>query len=300
MKKSKRISIILNLLKKEEYTINQIHSILIEKKGNISVRQLQRDIYEIEELLEGKEELLKIKKNKEKYYSIKSNLKREFDKINSHDTLFYHPIEKQYQEKLIQLNNAINKRVEILIKIKNDLTSDNSNFEDESFVFFPVSIINHRNLKYIGGWNPKLKCIQIFGINQVLGIQPQNKNYNMSKINKNFYEELNKRFGVTKNIDNNVYSIKIEVSKVLVDFIKSHNWHTSQKIITEKNKTFLHLECGINRELIGWIFQWIYNVKVIEPEILKVYYNKALNEIKKINSSNIPLVYRNIFVEKEN
>ena len=63
----------------------------------------------------------------------------------------------------------------------------------------------------------------------------------------------------------------------------------------------MHIECGINRELLGWLFQWMYNIRVVEPEILKLYYEKTLNEIQNNNKSKATLVYRNLFndIEKE-
>ena len=57
----------------------------------------------------------------------------------------------------------------------------------------------------------------------------------------------------------------------------------------------MYLTCGINRELIGWLFQWMYNVKIIEPPILKKYYEKSLKQIIKVNQNNLPLMYRNLF-----
>lgn len=55
------------------------------------------------------------------------------------------------------------------------------------------------------------------------------------------------------------------------------------------------LNCGINRELIGWLFHWMYNVKIVEPPLLLEYYNKTMEEINSINSNKHTLVYKNIF-----
>jgi hypothetical protein len=62
----------------------------------------------------------------------------------------------------------------------------------------------------------------------------------------------------------------------------------------------LHLKCGINRELIGWLFQWLYNIRIIEPKILEDYYQKTIDEIQKNSISDKMLVYRNIFEERIN
>lgn len=117
---------------------------------------------------------------------------------------------------------------------------------------------------------------------------------------KMFNEELNKRFGVTKNINNHTYKIVLEVSSVLAGFIKNHHWHSTQKFFKKNGNTIMHLECGINRELLGWLFQWMYNIRVIEPEILKFYYNKTIKEIQNNNNSKATLVYRNLFNDNAN
>ncbi|MNG35937.1 hypothetical protein D3C85_1814520 [compost metagenome] len=55
------------------------------------------------------------------------------------------------------------------------------------------------------------------------------------------------------------------------------------------------MKCGINRELVGWIFQWMYNVRIIEPVILQDYYNQTLRKITGNGKSEKHLVYDNIF-----
>lgn len=300
MKKSKRISILLNQLKESKLSAYDLHTIFKIKNINISIRQIQRDINELENYLDKTEILDKVKSEKKIFYFISKKSKLNADKLNSIETFFYYPIENEIDTSINLFDTAINQRSAIIIRlIKNDLTGDNSNFEFEPFIFYPISIINHRNIKYIGGWNPQKKQIQIFGINQISEFSIEDKKFKMNKIKQKFHEELDKRFGVTKNIDENVYEIKIELSKVLANFIKSHYWHKTQKIIIKDNKTFLFLKCGINRELLGWLFQWMYNIRVIEPKILKDYYEKTIKEIQNNSVSKTPLVYRNIFIEKE-
>jgi predicted DNA-binding transcriptional regulator YafY len=115
-----------------------------------------------------------------------------------------------------------------------------------------------------------------------------------------YTQELAIRFGVTKNIDANVYDIKIEIANVLISFIKNHHWHPSQQITKEKNHHYLYFTCGINRELIGWLCLWMYNIKVIHPPILRDYYKKTLRKMQSNIEHQIPLVYRNIFVDENN
>ena len=57
----------------------------------------------------------------------------------------------------------------------------------------------------------------------------------------------------------------------------------------------MYLTCGINRELIGWLCQWMYNIKIIAPAVLKTHYTKALQKMSQNHQKETPLVYRNIF-----
>jgi hypothetical protein len=74
-----------------------------------------------------------------------------------------------------------------------------------------------------------------------------------------------------------------------------HFWHSSQSFKEQNGKIIMYLHCGINRELIGWLYMWMYNVRVVEPQILKDYYTKALKKITQVNNEVQPLVYQNVF-----
>lgn len=72
------------------------------------------------------------------------------------------------------------------------------------------------------------------------------------------------------------------------EFITNHFWHPTQKFTKRNGNIIVHFTCGINREFIGWFFQWMYNVRIIEPKILKSYYDKTIFEIQKNNNSKVP------------
>ena len=61
----------------------------------------------------------------------------------------------------------------------------------------------------------------------------------------------------------------------------------------------MKMHCGINRELVGWIFRWMSNVKIIGPKKLKDLYLQQLNIINKNYSNNASLNYSNIFKPSE-
>ena len=305
MKQLERLLFLIKVLKARQFTSHELLAQLSEQNSNSSIRQLQRDFKDIALLLSNNETLKSFRKDKLKYFFIEIS-ESDFTSANENKTYKNTNFYVQSKLKHIDFNlnaieNAIKESKSIVIsEIKNDETGDNNNFETKNIHLQPIKIIFHRNSYYVGGYNLQKKCIQIFGIDQIKKVYLSNQCELLVETSKMFDDELNKRFGVTKNINEHTYKIVLEVSSVLSEFIKSHHWHATQKFSKKKGNTLLHIECGINRELLGWLFQWMYNIRVVEPEILKLYYEKTLNEIQNNNKSKATLVYRNLFNDNEN
>lgn len=305
MKQLERLLFLIKALKAKPCTTHELLMLLSEQNSNSSIRQLQRDFKDIALLLSDNETLKSYRKDKLKYFFIEIS-ESDFTSTNENKTYKNTNFYVQSKSKHIDFNlnaieNAIKESKSIVIsEIKNDETGDNNNFETKNIFFQPIQILIHRDSYYVGGYNIAKKCIQIFGINQIEKVALSNQCELLAERTKLFDDELNKRFGVTKNINKHTYKIVLEVSSVLAGFIKNHHWHVTQKFSKKNGNTLMHLECGINRELLGWLFQWMYNIRVVEPEILKFYYEKTLNEIQNNKNSKATLVYRNIFNDIEN
>lgn len=302
MKQTDRIQFIIKTLREDVQTIHDLKRLIDQKWGAISIRQIQRDLYEIEKFLSQNESLNSFRKNYLKYYKIEKNADcNSIDTKNDliFETNFYKQMLSDFDnENLDIIRNAIDESRSIIISnLINDETGDNYNFTTTNISYVPLKIIHHRDTFYVGGFNDKKSMIQIFGINQLQNISISKNFKNKDQITNLLQDELNRRFGVSKNINNQVYHIKIEISSVLAGFMKAQFWHHSQKYKKVNGNLILSLKCGINREMLGWLFQWMYNIRIIEPPILKVYYEKTLHEIQKNVSSKYPLVYRNIFGE---
>ena len=298
MKQIDRILIIIDLLRSKPASLAEIKNFLEENSAMVSLRQIQRDLLEVEKIIYNNEKIITFRNKQIKYYKIEKEINILAKKHYIH-TNFYVQLEHHFHnipliEKAIQENKSI-----IISELINDQTCDNGESESKNIYFLPISMINHRNSIYVGGYNKDKKVIQIFGINQLKKITLSKSFTNYSNLKVKLKEELLRRFGVTKNINDEIYDIKIEVSSNLAGFIESHHWHSTQKTTKRKSNIIIHFKCGINRELLGWLCQWMYNVRVIEPEILKTYYEKTIKEIQINNNSKLPLVYRNIFINNQ-
>ncbi len=300
MKQLERLLFLIKALKAKPCTTHELLAQLSEQNSNSSIRQLQRDFKEIALLLSNNETLKTFRKDKLKYFFIDIS-ENDFTSANENkiykNTNFYVQSKSKHIDfNLNTIENAIKESKSIVISdIINDQTGDNNDFETKNIFFQPIQILIHRDSYYVGGYNIVKKCVQIFGINQIEKVKLSSYCELFPDVVKLFNEELSNRFGVTKNIDSNTYTIVIEVSSVLAGFLKNNYWHHSQKFAKKNGNTIMYLKCGINRELMGWLFQWMYNIKIIEPPLLKEYYKAALNEIIFIDESKKSLVYKNIF-----
>lgn len=300
MKQLERLLFLIESLKAKPCTTHELLAQLSEQNSNSSIRQLQRDFKDIALLLSNNETLKSFRKDKFKYFFIDIS-ENDFTSANENkiyiNTNFYVQSKSKHIDfNLNTIENAIKESKSIVISdIINDQTGDNNDFETKNIFFQPIQILIHRDSYYVGGYNIVKKCVQIFGINQIEKVKLSSYCELFPDVVKLFNEELSNRFGVTKNIDSNTYTIVIEVSSVLAGFLKNNYWHHSQKFAKKNGNTIMYLKCGINRELMGWLFQWMYNIKIIEPPLLKEYYKAALNEIIFIDESKKSLVYKNIF-----
>lgn len=301
MKSLERISLLYEYLKKRKSNLEDLLVYLEKHNYIISKRQLQRDIGKIYFLLNHNEKLLKDRDRNNNLY-----LKIEFSESN------FKPSNKANAKVIITQFSKIDKKISVtnnfinliknskpikILKIENDVTSENHNFENKALYFLPLTLIKHRFNNYIGGYNIKEKSFQIFELTQIKKYNAikSEKTFPVKVLEEGFNTNFKNRFGVTKNTNDKVYNIKLMFSSVTGVYIKNRIWHSSQKFHQSNGILEMTLTCGINRELIGWIHSWMYNVKIIDPPELIEYFNKSIKEIDALNNKKAPLVYKNIF-----
>lgn len=302
IKKLQRFQLLRQNLLTQPMSLQDMIELYASQGVNRSLRQIQRDLKELEQYVLETEIVHAFFVRKIKHYVLeKLESKNQTSPVIKgfiNATNFYKPVITLHDEQkiaLVQKAIANGKKIGIS-KIINDETGDNAQFETKQIELVPIELLLHRNNYYVGSYYLKRECIVFFNIKQMVSVFLLEKRGTPERYWEAYTQEVNKRFGVTKNIDEKVYDIKIEIANVLISFIKNHHWHPSQKITKEKNHYYLHLSCGINRELIGWLCLWMYNIKIIQPPILQDYYKKTLRKMQSNIENQIPLVYRNIFV----
>ncbi|MFA7445688.1 MAG: WYL domain-containing protein [Flavobacteriaceae bacterium] len=304
MKQLERLKTIYNLLNQEKLT----KDVLFEKLNkSVSTRQITRDLKDIRELyLRADEEWIVNTDKKAHSYHIKKNesfilfeqyrqsvqnggfvsVNPQIDDILDKTNFYELKKNESFQENFEILYRAISSETKIFVsKIKYYATAetDKAELQDEDLELIPVKIMYHRGDFYLCSFYKN--TFRTDKIGQMTGIKILEKKFNRAKQLQKVSTELEKRFGITKNINKEVYEIKLQFSSATGTFVKEFRWHPTQNFETlEKSTTkdvVMTLYCGINRELVGWVFQWMSNVKIISPPELVALYDEMLEEMRK-------------------
>jgi hypothetical protein len=346
-KQLERLKIIYTYLKQTSADAKTILEYLKQKDAQISLRQLQRDLIDIEKFfLTATEKLIITKeglKNKYKIISSDKIIAYSQETINTwqlieqsgtvpllnergNDPKAMHKIlsrvitlasggqnlnnseiikstnfytvkkDDNFNGVIDHLLKAIRESVYVKIgKIIKDFTGTGINMGREKLnvKFAPVGIVYHRGDFFIQGIENKK--VVVYEIGQFQNVKLLQDGFNLNSYKELVKKELNNRFGITENINDEVYTIKLEFSSITGALVSKYHWHESQIFKREKNNWVMTMKCGINRELMGWLFQWMYNVRILEPAILQTQYDKTLDEMIVNRKNKKTLVYKNNF-----
>jgi len=162
--------------------------------------------------------------------------------------------------------------------------------------FLPLQILYHRGCIHLCGLCEANKKLIILALEQIHQYETTNEMFDASLFLNNMREQLNNRFGITENIDDKIYDIEIEFSELTGDFVNNHHWHHSQQFQKlEKGNYLMKMNCGISRELVGWIFQWMSNAKVLKPLLLKKMVAKKLTDTIQLYALEERVKSNNVF-----
>lgn len=221
----------------------------------------------------------------------------ELAELQIEGTHFYEALDiKDYQKILDDALWSIqHKREMILNEFTYDYTSVAAHVKFP-FVFLPLQLLYHRGVVHVSGFIKGEADLVILALEQFKSYKLTNQMFDNKALLAQMEQEMLKRFGITENVNNQIYDIEIEFTELTGEFVKNQFWHPTQQFIIQPNGNYLmKLHCGVNRELVGWIFQWMSNVKVKEPFLLKeMVLNKYL-DILEMYQEDLPLKSNNSF-----
>jgi len=143
--------------------------------------------------------------------------------------------------------------------------------------FKPLLLIFHRGNHFIGGYVEDIDLFLTIDISKIGNYELTNEVFAFKKLIEPAKKEIESRFGISNNIDNKIYDIELELSAATGEFLRHYHWHPTQKTSQLSNSNWImQMECGINRELLSWLFLWMDNVKIVKPNILIDLYKQKL------------------------
>jgi len=207
--------------------------------------------------------------------------------LNSHfyDYLHEHEVLGKLDEIIWAIGN--NRKIQI-----QRVFHDNSHVKDRLEMpasLNPLYILIHRGHLHVCCIHEATESLLIFGVDKELQFELTNDVFRRKKWEPVFKKEMVKRFGITANKDDKVYDIELEISSRVAMFMQHIFWHPSQEFVTTKKGTLvLRIQCGINRELIGWILMWLSQMKVKKPLALKNEVKRQLQLVQEMYENNLP------------
>jgi predicted DNA-binding transcriptional regulator YafY len=135
----------------------------------------------------------------------------------------------------------------------------------------PLKLLFHFGLMNTCVFIEELQKISVLPLSDILKMSVVNETFNPAPYQLLLTRYLDSTFGVLPNLDDKVYDIEIEFAGDTGKYIRLMNWHKSQKFSTagDSNNIIMHLHCGINRELVGFIIFFLNNARIIRPARLK-------------------------------
>jgi hypothetical protein len=218
------------------------------------------------------------------------------DHQNTRSNFYEVEHDKNYDDKIDAVIWCIANFKKLWIEnLEGDATSISRKTNDK-FLFKCMKLIFHRGNHFVAGFSLPNDKFMIIDISKITSYEITDKSFIHKELSKLTEEHILKRFGVTQNIDDKSYDIILEISSVTGEFMKQYHWHPTQEFIKLPSGNWqLKLHCGINRELVGWIFMWMTNIKISKPLVLKNLFNKQLEEMKSIYANDKSLKYNNLF-----
>lgn len=161
--------------------------------------------------------------------------------------------------------------------------------------FQPLQLLYHRGCIHLAGFTLDKK-LMVLAVEQVQDYALTNDMFDATALMPLLQLEMEKRFGVSENMNEAVHDMEIEFSEYTGSFVSHHFWHPSQQFSRLPDGNYLlKLRCGINRELVGWIFQWMSNARVLAPLELKTMVEEKLQDITRLYATGGPLLSNNSF-----
>ena len=169
---------------------------------------------------------------------------------------------------------------------------------ETGMMVLPLKLLYHFGLMYLCVYAGDLKKIIMLPITDITRMSVTSFNFNPSQFYYSLKYFLDTTFGIIPNYNDDVYDIEIEFAGSTGRYIELMNWHSSQSFEhTSNGNLIMHLHCGINRELIGFVLYFLNNAKVLKPAKLTTMIIEKLTKTLDNYVNDNELVYETNLAE---
>jgi len=176
---------------------------------------------------------------------------------------------------LKELINAIKSRSVLNIEY-HSFTSRKSTFH----IIHPYHLKEYRNRWFLIGYNEKYSDIRTYGLDRIIGIQPDNeiKFKDVGFDAHKYYENV---IGISV-LDKKPVEIHIAFSELQTQYIESQPLHKSQEFVRKLGKRFIYKYRLVpNYEFFSQILGWSIEVELLEPVNLRKKMSILINKMKQ-------------------
>ena len=244
-----------------------------------------------------------LEKIEQQFYAIYSSSKFEHNTtlINSqfHSTHFHERLQpvsaKLMEDMLWCIKNC--RELEI-ISVLYDFTSFPESFK-VPVMLMPLQLVYHRGELFVAGCDRVTNEAVVISLGQIGAYRLTNDMFQVNGYLQILKDKFQERFGISDNMDDRIYSIRLEFAASAAAFVKTQYWHTTQEwSVNSGGNAVLSLRCGINRELVGWIMMLMRNVRVLEPPELKQLVLAEMEAVMAVYDEGVPLSGENVYRKK--
>lgn len=169
---------------------------------------------------------------------------------------------------------------------------------DTEMLALPLKLLFHFGLMYLCVFIEEIDKVCILPITNIIRTSVTSITFTPSQYYCRLEKYLDSTFGIIANYDDKIYDIDIEFADTTGQYIKTMNWHKSQSFEHLPNgNVLMHLHCGINREIIGFVMYFLNNARVLKPAKLKKLVIEKLRQTMENYESEEALVYETNLTE---
>lgn len=179
---------------------------------------------------------------------------------------------EQDKKKLLDIHKAIITKSKIRIRYF-ALSSGES-----TRIIHPYALINYRNAIYVAAYCEKRSSIRDFKISRILEYEVLSEKFIFPK-DFSLKEYMKNNFGIYRD---GVYKLKLHVFYPMSYIVSEKIWVSNQKITWNEDKSIIFEATMEGKtEIISWVLSMGSNVKVLEPEELKLKIKDEVERIKQ-------------------